>query len=257
MEELIASLKSDDAARRRDAARELGMRGDPLAVPALIDALRRPSQAHGVEDPVEHASRAAAAVALGRSGDASATEALLEAAADPFKLGSAASTALGQLQPPPVESLLQAARSTDKWLRTRAASALGEVGDPRAVDVLIALLRDEENVVQRAAASAFERLRDPRAVTPLIDLLRDPTTSSFVRIYAAMALGALGDPAAVEVLTAQVESPESNLRRAAARALGRIADPCSRGLLDRLAAEDPDKTVRDVVAKYLRVEGEE
>jgi HEAT repeat protein len=251
LEDLVAVLGTGDHAGRRDAARELGVRGDPSAVPALIAALRRRPDAGADEDPLEHASRAAAAVALGRIGDPRATDALLEAASDPFKLGSAASTSLGMLVPPPIEALLDATRSDDPWLRARAASALGEIGDPSAVDVLIALLRDPQDVVRRATASAFERLRDARAVEPLVDLLVDETTSSFVRIYVAMALGALNDRSAVDALMNETRSADSNVRRAAGRALGRIADPRSRAVLEDLARNDPDKTVRDVASKYL------
>jgi HEAT repeat protein len=251
-EDLVEQLNSADPAKRRDAARELGVLGDARAVPALVEALRSTALDDDDEDLMAHASRAAAAVALGRIGDPRAADALLAACADPFKLGSAASTSLGMLRPPPLDALVAAARGENSWTRARAASALGEIGDPRGADVLLVLLRDSEDVVKRAAASACEKTRDPRAVAPLVALLVDESTTSFVRIYAAMALGAIGDRAAVDSLMDQTASPDSNVRRAAARALGRIGDPRSRALLERLAASDPDKTVRDVVAKYLR-----
>jgi HEAT repeat protein len=113
------------------------------------------------------------------------------------------------------------------------------------------LLDDPEEVVQRAAASAFEKMRDPRAIAPLIRVLGRESSSRFVRAYAAMSLGALKARDAVDQLTAALGSPDSNLRRAAARALCRIADPRSAETLARLAETDPDRTVRQVVSRYL------
>jgi len=253
-QQLIDLLDSDDPGIRRDAARELGIRGAAEALPALMSALR-PRHSSGdddrEEDLLEHSARAAAAVALGRIGDADATPALLDAARDGFKLGSAASTALAQLEPPPIEALLRATSSENRWLRARSASALGEIGDPRGFDSLVRLLRDPEDVVRRAAASAFEKMRDPRAVDPLVDLLDDATTSNFVKIYVAMSLGAIGDRSAVSSLLRETGSTDSNVRRAASRALCRIGAPETRAELARLASEDPDKTVRDVIAHYL------
>lgn len=243
----IRALASDDPLARRDAARELGEAGGREAIPALIEALRRPSADGDLE---AHASRAAAAVALGRIGDPYAAPALLDAISDPFNLGTAASTALGRLRPPPVDALLAATRDGDPWRRARAASALGEIGDPVAFDAIARLLGDED-AVARAAASAFEKLRDPRAVAPLLDVLEDERRSAFVRAYAAMALGALGDRAASPALVAAVASPDALLRRAAARALCRVDIERERDRLARLADDDPDPTVRSVVRRYL------
>jgi HEAT repeat protein len=247
---LISALRSDDALARRDAARELGDARVTAAVPALIEALRRPEPED--KDLHEHTSRAAAAVALGRIGEPSAAGALLEAIADPFNLGTAASTALGRLKPPPVEALVAATRDSSPWRRARAAAALGEIGDRSAFDAIARLLADAEDAVSRAAAAAFEKLRDPRAVEPLLALLADASRSTFVRSYAAMTLGALKDPKAVDALLAELQSHDALMRRSAARALCRIDDPRSRDTLARLAAEDPDKSVREVVLRYLQ-----
>src|SRR6185369_4503427 len=103
-EELIEKLRSEDPLERRDAARALGEAGAVEAVPALVEALARPLPEGLENDHPEHTSRAAAAVALGRIGDPRAAAALLVAIADPFNLGSAASTALGKLVPPPVDA---------------------------------------------------------------------------------------------------------------------------------------------------------
>ena len=251
IDDLIAALDSDDPIARRDAARALGEAGAVRAVPALSSALARPVPAGLEADSPEHASRAAAAVALGRIGDPSAADALLAAIGDDFNIGTAASTALGRLEPPPVAGLVAATRDVSAWRRARAVMALGEIGDRSAFDAMRPLLDDPEDVVRRAAAAAFEKLRDPRAVGPLARLLEDESVSTFVRSYAAMALGALKDPSAVESLVAALDDEDALMRRAAARALCRIDDPRPLERLRRMAAEDPDKSVRDVVARYL------
>lgn len=256
LDTLVSNLKASDPLVRREAARALGEAGCIGSVPtrvvsALVEALGRSVPPELPESNPEHASRAAAAVALGRIGDPQATGALLDAMADPFNVGTAASTALGRLNPPPVRALVEATRDENPWKRARAVMALGEIGDRSAFDAMEALLWDSTDSVRRAAAAAFEKMRDPRAVAPLVDLLRDADASTFVRSYAAMALGALRDDRSVDPLLERLDDPDPLMRRAAARALARIGAVRAKPALERLAACDPDKTVRDVVARYL------
>ena len=251
LERHLSDLADSDPLVRRDAARALGELGDRAAVPALVDALRRRIPEPDDESHAEHASRAAAAVALGKIGDPAAAEPLLEAIADPFNLGTAASTALGRLDPPPVARIVEAAGDADSWRRARAAMALGEIGDHAALDTIVGLTADAEEHVRRAAAAALDKLRDPRAAGALKRLLENESETPFVRSYAAMALGGLKDASAVPALMAATGSPDALLRRAAARALCRIDAPATRTTLERLASSDPDKTVRDVVSRYL------
>ncbi|TET49341.1 MAG: HEAT repeat domain-containing protein, partial [Anaerolineales bacterium] len=90
-----------------------------------------------------------------------------------------------------------------------AAKALGNLGDARAVKPLIARLRREDRLVRsvydetwdasvrKTAAFALADIGAP-SVEPLITALRDENDS--VRNAAAMALGLIGDPGAVERL---------------------------------------------------------
>lgn len=248
--ELIVKLSDPDPHVRREAARALGESGAREAVEALCSLLERQTSEEDESHP-EHTARAAAAVALGRIGDPAATDALLIAMADPFNAGTAASTALGRLEPPPVDRLIEAARDGDPWRRARAVVALGECGAAEAFDAMVALLDDPEVAVRRAAAAAFGKLRDPRAVAPLTALLSRKDESTFVRSYAAVSLGSLKDRSSVDALVRALDSPDPLLRRSAARALCRIDDPRSRERLEAMAAEDPDKSVRQIVERYL------
>ena len=248
--ERIAQLSDPDPHVRREAARALGDAGAREAVAALCALLDRPTDGKDESHP-EHTARAAAAVALGRIGDPAATDALLHAIADPFNAGTAASTALGRLNPLPVDRLVEATRDADPWRRARAVVALGACGDASAFESMVALLDDPEVAVRRAAAAAFGKLRDPRAVAPLVALLSRPEESTFVRSYAAVSLGSLKDRTSVGALVAALDSQEPLLRRSAARALCRIDDPRSRERLEAMAVEDPDKSVRQIVERYV------
>lgn len=249
--EQIQLLSHSDPHVRRDAARALGEAAAREAIPALCELLAPPASGLDEESNSEHTARAAAAVALGRIGDPSATDALIAAIADPFNAGTAASTALGRLSPPPIERLIEATRDANAWRRARAVVALGEAGASSAFDAVVALLDDPEASVRRAAASGLERLRDPRAVEPLVGVLAREDEASLVRSYAAVALGAIKDRSSVEPLMRVLDSPEPLLRRSAARALCRIDDPRSRARLEAMTIDDPDATVRQIVDRYI------
>lgn len=246
----IAQLADPDPHVRREAARALGEAEAREAVGALCALLVRPADTTEETNP-EHTARAAAAVALGRIGDPAATDALIEVLADPFNTGTAASTALGRLSPPPVDRLVETMRDEDHWRRARAVVALGECGDASAFEAMAALLDDPEVPVRRAAAAALGKLGDARAVPLLTTMVSRSDESAFVRSYAAVSLGALKDRSSIEALVEALDSSEPLLRRAAARALCRIDDPRPRKRLERMAVSDPDKSVRQIVDRYV------
>jgi len=89
-----------------------------------------------------------------------------------------------------VDGLVRAlAPENDYDVREAAADALGEIGDPRAVEPLIAALGDPDGDVREAAAEALGTIGDPRAVGPLTAALKDP--SGGVRQEAEKALARL------------------------------------------------------------------
>jgi beta-lactamase regulating signal transducer with metallopeptidase domain len=67
---------------------------------------------------------------------------------------------------------LELLKSPSASVREHAASALGKLGDRRAVPALIETLRDENAVVREHAATALGTLGDKRAVQPLTDALQ-------------------------------------------------------------------------------------
>jgi len=103
---------------------------------------------------------------------------------------------------------LELLKSPSPRVRERAAAALGELGDRRAVPELIKMLRDENALVREHAASALRYLGDRRAVPALIETLRDE--DAVVREHVATALGTLGDKQAVQPLTDALQKEKNH-----------------------------------------------
>ena len=62
-----------------------------------------------------------------------------------------------------------------------AATALGKIGDPRAVEPLSAALGDSNHTVWMLAVEVLGEIRDPRAVEPFAATLGDSYPSAFYR----------------------------------------------------------------------------
>lgn len=72
-----------------------------------------------------------------------------------------------------VDALVGALKDPDAGVRRHAVTALGEIGDSRAVKGLIAALADEDRQVRRAAATALGELGDASALEPLTRAMKD------------------------------------------------------------------------------------
>lgn len=111
----------------------------------------------------------------------------------------------------------------DRTACEHAVETLAEIGGERTVGFFIKTLGGYYPGMQKASAKALGQIGDPAAVDPLIKALAD----SYCREDAAEALGQIGDARAVEPLIEIIEvSPlPADLYIAAARALGKIGDP--------------------------------
>jgi ATP-dependent DNA helicase RecQ len=107
--------------------------------------------------------------------------------------------------------------------RSRRVYRLGEMGSPSGVPELIVALEDLNGNVRRLAASALGKIGDARAVLPLLALLAQEEKPQ-VRQYAVKALGKIRDPRARPVLQriAADETERAYTRRAARDALQRL-----------------------------------
>jgi HEAT repeat protein len=105
-------------------------------------------------------------------------------------------------------------------VRSHAASALGTLGDPRAIPHLMRLVAtDRHEHVRMSAAGALGRLNAQEAIPLLIEQLNDPDVGP--RSVAADALGMLRADAATEMLTERLldEGEHDDVRSSAGSAL--------------------------------------
>jgi hypothetical protein len=162
-----------------------------------------------------------------------------------------AAKALGEIgDPRAVEPLIVAIKYSNSDIRMHSAYSLGEIGDPRAVDPLIAALKDDTGSVRAYAAHALGQIGDPKAIDPLIAALNDGQLK--VRIHSAGSLVRLGKPEYFDQVMQGITNQNSDVREAAAEALGNTGDPRSIEPLNYMVANDKNSAVRQAAAKALQ-----
>jgi HEAT repeat protein len=130
-----------------------------------------------------------------------------------------------------------------------AMKALGLLKAKRAVPVIIPFLKDKDN--RETAVTALGQIGDQRAVEPILATLME--TEKRYRNAAILALGRIGPPA-FPALIRELRSPEVLLRRAAADALvGSDSPQVSSALM--AALRDSDEEVRASAARSLGWQG--
>lgn len=180
-------------------------------------------------------------------------------------------------------------RNAGGWQeRARSATALGHLGDSRAVTPLLEAMRDkrEDSDVKLASAEALGRIRDPAilaelcaqlgdvdewssprlaqvitafgadAVTPLLESL-DAAASLNARVWTAQILGKIRDRRATPALIKRLSDRSEQMRISVANALGDIADNRAFRPLVEVILRDPVSAVRAQAATSLGRIGDE
>lgn len=131
-------------------------------------------------------------------------------------------------------------------LRNDIASALGEIGGPRAATALAGMFDDPVRRVRRTAIAESGNTRDPRLLGPLATKL--DSEEKLERVWAAKSLGQLEGGVGIPVLLEHaVDDPESMVRLYAINALGTaMAREAVPALLKAL--HDPSGAVRVAAA---------
>jgi HEAT repeat protein len=140
-------------------------------------------------------------------------------------------------------------------VRAEAATALGLLGDIKAVPVLRRGLLDDDKTVAARSAEALAALRDAGSV-PALARLADGQDDALGRT-ALEALGALGGPAAEEALRKALDGPRPLRAVAAAYGLGRQGQVVGRLRLEGWLEETVETTPEGLLAaEYLARLGE-
>ncbi|MEZ4412801.1 MAG: HEAT repeat domain-containing protein [Gemmatimonadales bacterium] len=206
--ETVAATRTEDADVREIALRALARIGDPRAVPPLVEALKR-SEVW-----------------------------LVPRIADIL-------TRHGALAVDPMITFLE--DSSRHPARAWAASILGEVRAARAFPSLVHALNDLDDEVRAKCASALGRIGDGRAVGYLLDhLLSDP--APFVRARIAQALGQFDEPEVIERLVRALGDPAWWVRMRSVEALEQVGAEAEGPLLLALDDTDPEIRIRAAVA---------
>jgi HEAT repeat protein len=269
---LIAVLTDRDSPVRPAAAQALGKIGDPGSVDALIAALTDSNNAvcsaaaealgRLGDDRCKDALVAAlevpwacvnAAIVLGKMGDARAVDVLIASFNENLtayeyysNLRKAEEEALVKVGAPAVEPLITLLNDGSEYARPSAARALGQIGDPRAVDALVTALdlrgwttcveaavalekigwrpgNDEIGVRYWLAHKSWEKCVEIGAISvePIWALIK--SYPYIAGVDSVKALVQIGGPRVVEPLIAALDG-DWETEKAAFEALGQIGD---------------------------------
>jgi HEAT repeat protein len=223
-------LGSVESEERRDAATRLGSMHHPEASRAALAGLKDPSA-------IVRATTAAAILSMPAEERAAHLIPLLSDK-DEFVRREGA-YALGKTRSPTAVTVLVERLLTDKKdeVRGAAAVALGEIANAGAIPALMTVID-----TQSVQVPAESRRKNKREQNP------------FVLRSAVRSLGQIGNRSAVPVLIAvlQNDKAEDDLRRESTVALGIIGDPAALpALREALAASDPylAQSAHDAISK--------
>ncbi len=263
---LIESARGQFYTVRGRAATALAKIGDPQAVPVLIELLgdKEPSVRMAAalavgrfQDPrclvrlsdvlledAEIEVRQAAAQGLQLTRLPQALPYLIEAMQDSFwwyERENAAKPlleAVASFGPSAVEPLVKAMQNPEGTVRRSAATVLGWIGDPRAIEALGMGLYDLHHEVGHAAAEALVRYGGS-ALGVLSEALRSP--ESGIRQHALSALGRIKDGRVLPLLAALLSDPDRYVVRQAIESMAQLGDPRALSVLQPIAEDRSDR----------------
>ncbi|XP_058393558.1 deoxyhypusine hydroxylase isoform X1 [Diceros bicornis minor] len=91
--------------------------------------------------------------------------------------------------------------------RFRALFTLRGLGGPSAIAWISRAFDDDSALLKHELAYCLGQMQDTRAIPVLVGVLRDPRQEPMVRHEAGEALGAIGDPAVLEILQQYASDP--------------------------------------------------
>ena len=273
MPHLLELLEDKDEHFRASAAEALGELKDKRAGDALFRHVRDFSEK----------VRLVAAEALVQIGDPRGFGSLLQLLEDSKRSCISASAALGRLKDKrATDALILHLGNSDRDVRSSAAKALCEIGDPKAIPALLKALKDQnilpvddpdslagalarigreegrqyllaelkspDLIKRRVAIDAMRKNEIQGTLDALLPLLSDE--EELVRLSAFDALGELQEPRAVPAFKKLLKDPHSYVRILAVELLGKTHDP---GVVPNIKEllNDPAPNVRQSAADAL------
>jgi len=221
--------------------------GSPAVLPAAEQALESP----------EPEVRTAALGVMGEVGGASSVRTLaVHAATAGGKEKETARESLAVLGGEGVDRtiLLELARQVEPGVRQELIRAVGRRGMEEGKGWLLALARDADAGISEEARRSLREIASPGDIPRLLMLLREGKSEGERMEVAEIIAAAAGSPPerrpVREVMDALLEERDSGVRKALLRALGKIGDDRSLGLLRSFLAED-DPGIRDAAVRAL------
>lgn len=178
-------------------------------------------------DPSQAQQAAASLIRMGAGAVPALVEAILSRSPG---MPAAGDQVLAHIGKPALPALIQTLQQAHPLVRARAALILGQIKDPAALPALREALRSEFFTVRAAAAAALGEIGDRESLDSLLQSMKDP--EAVVRASAVLAVGAFGLPGTFKsIASLLLEDPRTEVRQAAARALGRTQNPAALPLL--------------------------
>jgi HEAT repeat protein len=128
--------------------------------------------------------------------------------------------------PSATPTMLKLLASAHPVIRGRVAEVFAISKDRAAAPMLMEALQGEYFTVRSRAALALGKIGETKAIQPLVSLLKDPEDE--VRIATCLALGIFRNPSTFDDITnVLLDDPKIEVRQAAARALGNTQHPAA------------------------------
>jgi hypothetical protein len=135
---------------------------------------------------------------------------------------------------------IQTLRQPSVAIRSAALRGLGWSGSPKEMPLFVGALQDLDLEVQQAAVEALGDMGTSGAARLLRDTMLEADDHLLPSIAVALSKTAEG----IETLKEAVDSETLLIRRTAAQGLGRVAQPWTKEILEKLAREDSEWLVR-------------
>jgi ParB family chromosome partitioning protein len=145
----------------------------------------------------------------------------------------------------------------DAALRERAVDALGELGDPRALDLLLKIVNDAEHALRDRAVEALGRMGRSGKAHELLELLLNLARGSDpISMPALYGLRWFDHPEGWQLIRRRAAATSAWLQSDAVQLLGYNDDPATRDLLLKLLADPNNSAVlEEALASARRLWG--